>query len=473
MKLNSNTRISSGDENLDRALNGGLLEGQSLLLYGPPGSGKTTLAAQFIRDGLSNGEDCLFVSTEQTPEDLNRSLRHIGFDDGQEGLSVTSIHARQGKTIEGEEVVLAELEGNGSGDFQKPFNGNYVKDRLSEYSPCDRIVIDSVSGLEALSTDEELFRREITDTIEFVKRELGATLVLTSEDTDGHRSERLRYAVDGVVRFRRPDTEGEQTVLARVTKMRGTDHDGRRFGVSHDDTGISFVQPYGRDSKRDREREFVSTGCDSLDEFCGGGILGGSTALIEHDGVSDADALVGGIISEAVSSGASVSLMPSPSLLSSYPLDSLDTERLLEEDRLFILDPVGFVECDSPNVFDFGSRFLTSVNEAVDKRRGDRPLVVIGDVNVEVAAFGEEDARRARYVNSVNLGEEDVVVNTVNTDSIDEGVSSFYRSAAEQVLRMERVGGVSVVRLKKCPMGGSGRTRFVTDSSEPPYYGLR
>lgn len=110
MKLNSNTRISLGDENLDRALRGGLLEGQSLLLYGPPGSGKTTLAAQFIRDGLCDGEDCLFVSTEQTPEDLNRSLSHIGFDDGQEGLSVTSIHARQGKTIEGEDVVLAELE---------------------------------------------------------------------------------------------------------------------------------------------------------------------------------------------------------------------------------------------------------------------------------------------------------------------------------------------------------------------------
>jgi len=472
MKLNSDMRVSSGDENLNGALRGGLLEGQSLLLYGPPGSGKTTLAAQFVRSGLRNGERCLFVSTEQTPEDLNRSLSHIGFDHGEEGLSVTSIHARQGRTMEGEEVILTELDGNGSEEFQKPFNGDYVKEKLSEHSPCDRIVIDSVSGLEALSTDEGMFQRELIDTIEFVKSELGATLVLTSED-DGHRSERLRYAVDGVIRFQRVDTGSEHTMLGRVMKMRGTDYDGRRFGVSHDDTGVSFVQPYGRDSKGKKQREFVSTGCDSLDEFCGGGILEGSTALIEHDGVSDVDALVGGIVSEAVSSGASVSLMPSPSLLSSYPLCNLDTEELLREDRLFVLDPVGFVECGSSNVFDFGSRFLTSVNEAVDERRGDRPLVVIGDVNVEVAAFGEEDARRTRYINSVNLGDDDVVVNIANTDSIEQEVSSFYRSAAEQVLRMERKGGVSVLRMKKCPMGGSGKTRFVTDSSEPPYYELR
>lgn len=63
-------RISTGNEGLDIVLNGGLTPSRLYLLEGAPGSGKTTLGLQFLMDGVSNGEPCLYVTLSETHEEL-------------------------------------------------------------------------------------------------------------------------------------------------------------------------------------------------------------------------------------------------------------------------------------------------------------------------------------------------------------------------------------------------------------------
>lgn len=478
-KARGHGKVSTGEEGLDNALSGGIPRGGSLLFVGPPGSGKTTLAAQFVQDGVSKRERCLFISTEQTPEELDRSLGRTGFDSENERLSVLSIHPKKGETFEGADggvdggVVLTDLEGNGDEVFQKPFSGKYLKREISKHGPSERVVIDSVSGLEALSSEPEIFRRELVDLIQYVTDEMDSTLVMTSEDTESPKSNTARYSADGVFRLEKREggrRHGSVYFTGEVSKMRGADHCRRTYGVRHDEDGVKLLHCQGN-KLRDEGEDLVSTKCAGMDSLLGGGVAKGESVLVEHDGLSWSEEVVGGIIDEAISSGMSVSVTPTPSMMSSYPFDDLEVDELLRNNRLFILDPIGFVDMQSPNVF-FESKSLPGVNDVINDRRGDDPMLVVGNIDIELVSFGAKESRRARYSNSAALSEKDIVLNVVNSGSVSERVASFHRSAADTVLSMENDSDVCTVTLRKSPSGIQGKTEMVTCSDSPPYYNV-
>ncbi|MFB6304876.1 MAG: RAD55 family ATPase, partial [Haloferacaceae archaeon] len=63
-------KVGTGEPVLDGMLRGGLPENRAVLVTGGPGTGKSTLAMQFLQAGLERGETALYVSTEQTIEEL-------------------------------------------------------------------------------------------------------------------------------------------------------------------------------------------------------------------------------------------------------------------------------------------------------------------------------------------------------------------------------------------------------------------
>lgn len=75
----SDARISTGVAKLDAMLNGGLLTGSSTLIQGATGSGKTTLALQFILEGLRRQEPCLYVNFQENPTQLARQIESLGW----------------------------------------------------------------------------------------------------------------------------------------------------------------------------------------------------------------------------------------------------------------------------------------------------------------------------------------------------------------------------------------------------------
>jgi KaiC/GvpD/RAD55 family RecA-like ATPase len=62
--------VSTGSPALDTMLDGGYPEERAVLLTGTPGTGKSTLTMRFLQEGLQNGKSCLFISTEQTVDEL-------------------------------------------------------------------------------------------------------------------------------------------------------------------------------------------------------------------------------------------------------------------------------------------------------------------------------------------------------------------------------------------------------------------
>jgi circadian clock protein KaiC len=73
-------RLSMGIPDLDRMMGGGVLEGDSLLIAGPSGTGKTALATQFIAAGLRRGEPGIMAIFERTPERVRGSRRQFWFE---------------------------------------------------------------------------------------------------------------------------------------------------------------------------------------------------------------------------------------------------------------------------------------------------------------------------------------------------------------------------------------------------------
>ncbi|MCK5063410.1 MAG: AAA family ATPase, partial [Candidatus Aenigmarchaeota archaeon] len=65
-------RVKTGVPGMDKLMEGGIPEGSVVLLSGGAGCGKTTFSCQFIMEGLNNGENCLYITLEESPEDIKK-----------------------------------------------------------------------------------------------------------------------------------------------------------------------------------------------------------------------------------------------------------------------------------------------------------------------------------------------------------------------------------------------------------------
>lgn len=398
-------RITSGVPALDRILNGGFPSNRAVLLVGGPGTGKSTLAMQYLQAGLDREEQCLFVSTEQTPDELRDSFAPYDFELDHPCLSVATIHATPGYTIENyEEEVLTldtldessgpwdvdekgddaldefsdspddspfdeesiQSDGFGGGEslsgFRAPFSSKYIEEFLDRYAPRDRVVFDSVSGLLPMAADQQQFRREVLDLIRLFTDRFEATTVFTAEEESGAAGSvvgagnTLQYNTHGVVRLSRERIDADYHRFIEVLKMRGVDHETKQFEMEFDTDGVHVVPLNRERSDTFRENEILSTGIGGLDALFGEGLIKGGTALLEHDGRADVTTIISNVIVEALRNDQALVLLP-PSSLPPERLESVIAERiapveeLLADDQLFVLDLVGGWQEYDRNVF--------------------------------------------------------------------------------------------------------------------------
>ena len=72
--------IPTGIEGLDELMNGGIPKGNIVLISGTPGTGKTIICFQFISEGLRNGENCLYLTSDQPVENLLSEANQLKFN---------------------------------------------------------------------------------------------------------------------------------------------------------------------------------------------------------------------------------------------------------------------------------------------------------------------------------------------------------------------------------------------------------
>ena len=205
-------RLSTGISKLDALLGGGVPEGDSLLVAGPSGSGKSILATQFIAEGLRHGEPAIVAVFEEIPAEYAQRAAMFGldFDTPQKDDLLKIIYLRP-LDLSVDETVHEIV--------------NSVK-RLG----CKRLVIDSLVGFEmalapGFRTD---FRESLYRMIAALTR-LGVTIVSTVEIEEDFTSMDLSnftvsFLADDIVRLRYVSIDGQLRRMLLVVKMRRSAH---------------------------------------------------------------------------------------------------------------------------------------------------------------------------------------------------------------------------------------------------------
>lgn len=472
---------------LDGMLGGGLPRRRATLITGGPGTGKSTLGMQFLQSGLAAGEDCLFVSTEQTVDGIRDSFGGFAFDLDHPDLSITSIHATPGRTIEEEETLTLEtMEGerteDGLGEYGVPFTLERIQKHLRGFGSVDRVVFDSVSGLRVLGRDPERYRRLVLDLIRFVVEDLEATAVFTAEehgdDADNERIDSaLRFTAHGVLRLSREPIAGDRHRFLEVVKMRGVDHDRRRVEIEFIDDGLRAAPARRSQPPALKDHAHQPIGIDGLDQLTGGGLAVGASVLLTHDGRTTMNALLARLLAFGFATDRTVLLFPTIELRETR-LERLlsgfdwDLDALLSDGRLAVVDVIGGWDDDRPNVHaapgDVES-FTALLGElAAD---ADGPLLGVANGDAIAHRYGGDGVRRVVYFKESSvIGPEDMFVHLVNPGVVGDTTAAFFEDAAEQVLRLRtREDGLGYVTLRKSPCGFVGSTSLIEYVEEPPY----
>lgn len=173
-----------------------------MLFTGGPGTGKTTAAMQFLQAGLEMDEQCVFISSEQAVSNLQSGLEGFGFNLQHPNLTLTTVHGSLGEsaTSGDAELVIRTLDGGTPLDEGRsvPFTPDYIHQYLERLAPADRIVLDSASGLAAVTDNHAQYRRVMIDIIRQFKKGIrghvdpdGAGLRTTGRHRDESRDPEL------------------------------------------------------------------------------------------------------------------------------------------------------------------------------------------------------------------------------------------------------------------------------------------
>jgi circadian clock protein KaiC len=225
----SDTRITSGNDELDVMCGGGFFRDSIILVSGNTGTGKTVVTSEFLAGGLKNGERTLLFAFEESREQLFRNVGDLSTDFEQverDGLLKIICEYPEIMGLEDHLISMNKI--------------------IQDFRP-GRIAVDSISALERVST-EKGFREFVISLISSIKKqEIAALLTSTtptqlggSTITEAH----ISATTDSIILLRNVEMNGEMRRGLTVLKMRGSQHDKdiREFFI--DGTGMHIGKPF-------------------------------------------------------------------------------------------------------------------------------------------------------------------------------------------------------------------------------------
>ncbi len=266
---NACSRLSTGIKGLDEILCGGLKAGQSYLLRGGPGSGKTIVGLNYLQSGVAAGEKVLYVTLEESESNICRNARDLGLDmTGCEflDLSVTSEFFAESKTYD--IFSPAEIEGESF--------SHVIVEAVSRMTP-SRVFVDPLIQFRYLASDLFQYRKQVASFLRFLT-DRGATVLFTSESSEQAPDDDLQFMADGVIELSNRLDQGRSIV---VNKFRGSEFKVGRHSMTLTKDGIKV---YPRLLPELYQQEFsldvISSGVPELDELFNGGVERGTVTII-------------------------------------------------------------------------------------------------------------------------------------------------------------------------------------------------
>jgi len=221
-------RATTGVAGLDEMMGGGIPVGDSVLIVGPTGTGKSVLATQFIAEGVRRGEPGVLVVFEEHPKEYLHRAEGLGFE--------LSEMVREGKL---EALYLRPLD-------LSPDETLYEIREAVRRVGAKRVVIDSMSGFElALAPTFRADFREALYRLVGALTGVGITVITTMEAAQSHEEVRftpnvISFLADDLVSFRYIEVERALKKVVAVVKMRGSQHSKEYREYEITDHGIEI-----------------------------------------------------------------------------------------------------------------------------------------------------------------------------------------------------------------------------------------
>jgi circadian clock protein KaiC len=260
---------------LDFIFEGGLPKGRTTLVTGTAGSAKTVFAAQYLAAGIGAGEHGVFVTFEETPEDIRRNMASFGWDIAR--------WEREGRWrfVDGSPQPGAPAELAGAFDL-----GALMAriEHAVRAVGAERIALDSIGAVLAHMPDMATVRHELFGIVGALKL-MGVTAVITAERAADEgkisRYDIEEFITDNVVILRNGLEVEKRRRTVEVLKFRGAPHRKGEYPFSVlPAEGIVLIPLFQEEGLRGTSTSVrITSGDTELDRMCGGGFFRDSIVL--------------------------------------------------------------------------------------------------------------------------------------------------------------------------------------------------
>lgn len=242
------------------------------MICGAAGSGKTVLATEFLVRGVELGERGVFMTFEESAEDLTSDLASLGFD-------LAGLVAQKKIVIDHVRVSRHEIEETGEYDLE----GLFIRlDHAIKSVNAKRVVLDTIETLFAGFSNLGLLRVELGRLFSWLKNR-GVTAVITGERGQGTltRHGLEEYVSDAVIELDNRVNDQVSTRRLRIVKYRGSSHGTNEYPFLIGRTGLSVLPITSLALQHEAPLERISTGLEGLDAMlAGSGFYRGSSILV-------------------------------------------------------------------------------------------------------------------------------------------------------------------------------------------------
>jgi circadian clock protein KaiC len=271
--MTTEEKAKIGIAGLDDILAGGLHRKRVYLVEGQPGTGKTTLALQFLIEGRDRGERVLYFTLAESEEELRHSAASHGWSlDGIEVCQVIPADALLDDSQQQSLLYSSDLE---LGETTKA-----IFAKVEAFKP-SRVVLDSLSEIRLLAQSSLRYRRQIL-AMKHRFSQIGTTVLLLDDMTSEALDKTVHSVAHGVFKLEELAQDyGPERRRLRILKYRGQRYRGgyHDFNLAHGGL-VVFPALVAAEHKVRFGRDKVGSGINSLDNLLGGGLERGTSALV-------------------------------------------------------------------------------------------------------------------------------------------------------------------------------------------------
>jgi circadian clock protein KaiC len=268
------SRASTGIAGLDEILGGGWARNRMHLLEGSPGTGKTTIALQFLLAGAAGGERGLYISLAETEYELRDGARSHGWDIGG-GIEIFELVPPESVLDPDQHQSLLY-----SSDLELGEAIQRVFAAMQRVKP-SRVVIDSLSEIRLLAQSPLRYRRQILALKHYFAQHKSTVLML--DDLTGETNDRAVHSIaHSVTQLEQlAPVYGAERRRLRVWKCRGQSFRGGYHDYTIDAGGVEvFPRLVAAEQSKGFSGEVLKSDVAELDQLLGGGLPTGSSTLV-------------------------------------------------------------------------------------------------------------------------------------------------------------------------------------------------